>query len=145
MEENTQQQEAEWAALAAEQERFDGRNCGVSYVNKPHPASVGAHLPMSGIGTLPRFPTDGQSRAIKRKALALWPDQKFRRAKAAPESLSRIKKDAAHPDSPFAHLPLRGLGLEGSDPVHTWTLTVAEKRQLAARPVRYVVPTPAAA
>lgn len=143
---------AEWKALEAKRdallndagEYWSAQNSGVPGSNAPHPASYGADLPMRGIGTLPLYPTEAQNRAFRRKAIALWPEpkrEKFRSpvsGKVVKDAKVKIKKTSPHPDSAYAHLPLRGMGLDGGNPVRKWTLTADEKRTLAARPIRYV-------
>lgn len=152
---------AEWAGIVPE---FDGTNCGVKHSNALHPDSAYAHLPMRGIAhskASTRTNSNGvggvyvevSAEVQKRNAIALWPE--LRAQKRAPIE----SKSKPHPDSAYADLPLCGLGLDrtpgGFDlfdaevferppycrktkgATHKWTLTVAEKRSLAARPLRY--------
>jgi hypothetical protein len=148
---------ADWARLEAERADLyaaDGTlyrpiESGVKYSNTPHPGSAYADLPMRGIchsktstGKNREGHTcyAGVTAAVeKRNAIALWPEPKAKRTKAAPVAdKSLIKKSAPHPHSAYSHLPLSGLGLSGNHPTRKWTLSADEKRTLAGRPLRYV-------
>ena len=107
--------------------QFNGRDCGVKHSIAPHKQSAYSHLPMRGIC----YGNASQAQE-KQRAIALWPELRVQR-RAPIESQSK-----PHPDSAYARLPLRGMGFDGSTPKHKWTLTATEKRELAARPLKYV-------
>lgn len=134
--------EMQWLALEAESaEGFSYRGlagCGVKFTDKPHPGSAGADLPMRGIthgiqGVVPAsgFSSPESLARVKKRAVALFPELSAKK-RAPIERLS-----SPHPQGYRPDLPLRGLGFEGSDPQHKWTLTAAEKREMAGRPLTY--------
>jgi hypothetical protein len=116
------------------EDQFNGRDCGVKHSNAPHPKSAYAHLPMRGI-TYGQGTFCGTTPVMKRRAIALWPELSIGGSRK--ETPTLVKKSSPHPDSYGTSFPLRGLGLEGENPARKWTLTASEKRELAARPLRY--------
>jgi hypothetical protein len=125
---------AEWIELENNGVAFNGRDCGVKHSNVPHKQSAYAHLPMRGI-TYGQDICHGTTPVMKQRAIALWPELSIGGKRMGTPTL--VKKSAPHPGSYGTSFPLRGLGLEGDDPVRKWTLTASEKRELAARPLRY--------
>jgi hypothetical protein len=130
----TPENAAQWRALEAERERdpFAGlwAGSGVKHSNAPHKQSAYAHLPMRGICS-----GSASQAQEKQRAIALWPELSIGgRRKEMP---TLVKKSSPHPDSYGTSFPLRGMGLEGENPVRKWTLTASEKRELDARPLRY--------
>lgn len=100
-------------------------DCAPKYPDRPHPHSYGASLPM-------RASLDASGRP---RIQPLTPAE--RRHLASREAKPVIRANAPHTASECAHLPLTGLRLVGGDPIRKWSLTVAEKHALAARPLRF--------
>jgi hypothetical protein len=130
------EEEAAWIELEEKgyDFEFDRKDCGVKHSVTPHKRSAYADLPMRGI-TYGQGTSCGTTPVMKRRAIALWPELTIGgRRKETP---TLVKKSSPHPDSYGTSFPLRGMGLEGENPVRKWTLTVAEKHSLAARPLHY--------
>lgn len=127
----------EWLQLEASQPQVNkyGRwikeqDVGVKAPYKPHPQSYRPDLPLRGLGLNGTRPTR------TRKWTLTAADRKVETPAIYVAEPIIIKKNAPHPDSHGAHLPLRG-ELRGYQ-TKKWTLTVAEKKMLAGRPMKFV-------
>lgn len=109
---------AEWAALEAEQVELwrhaerEPVDVAPKYTAKPHPLSYRPDI-----------------------ALHFTPERI-----ASTKIVVSIRPNAPHPASYRANLPLRGLGLSRRKATVKWTLTLAEKKALALRPLVWIAP-----
>jgi hypothetical protein len=105
------------------------------FTDRPHPDSYGAKLPMRGLGL-------GDSKRTHKWSLTVAEKKHVAARTAAPivGKAGTVRKDAPHPDSYGAELPLRGGGCRHpGGQKYKWALTAAEKAALAGRPLRYTL------
>ena len=123
---------AEWLAMEAERDArpFGEIATGCGKVGKPHPQSYRPDLPLRGIGL-------GES-----KPTCKWPLTAAEKRQGIPKPTrgkpAAISPNKPHPDSYRPDMPLRSsLRCHGERTSYAWSLTAAERKQLAARPLTY--------